>query len=126
MNWHPYADLPDSAFWRRAVAGTDPARVDPVAATPFRIGRGDRVATAGSCFAQHIARCLRDAGFDYLVTETPHPVVAEEDPARFGYGVFTARYGNVYTSRQLLQLFQRAHGAFTPRDDVCGRSRTAA
>lgn len=118
MSRHPYADLPASAFWRRAVAEADPAEVDPVVAAPFRIARGDRVATAGSCFAQHIARCLRDAGFGHLVTETPHPVVAEQDPERFGYGVFTARYGNVYTSRQLLQLFQRAHGAFTPCDDA--------
>lgn len=37
---------------------------------------------------------------------------------RFGYGLFTARYGNIYTSRQLLQLFQRAYGTFTPRDDA--------
>ena len=118
MSRHPYADLPARAFWRRAVAETPPAEVDPVAAPPFRIARGDRVATAGSCFAQHIARHLRDAGFRFLVTETPHPIVAQGDVTRFGYGLFTARYGNVYTSRQLVQLFQRAYGAFTPRDDV--------
>lgn len=118
MSQHPYGALPAGAFWRRAVAEVPPAEVDPVAAAPFRIGRGDRVATAGSCFAQHIARHLRDAGFRFLVTETPHPVVARQDVERFGYGLFTARYGNLYTSRQLLQLFQRAYGTFTPRDDA--------
>ena len=118
MSRHPYRDLPAAAYWRRAVAEVPASAVDPVVAAPFRIARGDRVATAGSCFAQHIARHLRGAGFRFLVTEPAHPVVAPVDAERFGYGLFTARYGNVYTSRQLLQLFQRAHGAFTPRDDV--------
>ena len=56
MSRHPYGSLPAGASWRRAVAEVLPAEVDPVVAAPFRIGRGDRVATAGSCFAQHIAR----------------------------------------------------------------------
>ena len=34
------------------------------------------------------------------------------------YGVFSARYGNIYTSRQLLQTIQRAYGLFTPQDDA--------
>jgi hypothetical protein len=32
----------------------------------------------------------------------------------FGYGMYSARYGNVYTPRQLLQLTQRALGEFSP------------
>jgi hypothetical protein len=36
----------------------------------------------------------------------------------FNYGVFSARFGNVYTSRQLEQLFRRAYGTFAPADDV--------
>jgi hypothetical protein len=42
------------------------------------------------------------------------PALAEQ----FGYGLFTARYGNVYTTRQLVQLFKRAFGSFVPVDDV--------
>jgi hypothetical protein len=34
------------------------------------------------------------------------------------YGVFSARYGNVYTVRQLNQLFDRAFGTFTPETDI--------
>jgi hypothetical protein len=43
--------------------------------------------------------------------------VTETDPGQGGenYGVFSARYGNVYTARQLLQLFRRAYGELTPR-----------
>lgn len=118
MSMHPYRNLPEYAFWRRAVAEPAPADVDPVVRAPFRIEPGHRIATAGSCFAQHIARHLSQAGFEFLVTETAHPIVPEAAASAYGYGVFTARYGNVYTSTQLLQLFQRAYSHFVPAEDV--------
>ena len=43
---------------------------------------------------------------------------AREDHARFGYGIYSARYGNIYTTRQLLQLTREALGDWTPRDRV--------
>ena len=118
MREHPYQKLPKHCFWRTAVAETPPANVDPVVAPKFMISRTDRVATAGSCFAQHIARHLSRGGFNYFVTERAHPCVPAGVAADFGYGLFTARYGNIYISRQLLQLIQRAYGIFTPVDDV--------
>jgi hypothetical protein len=118
MNTHPYRNLPDYAFWRRVVAECDVQDVDPVIHPSFRLRPSDRIATAGSCFAQHIARHLRQAGFGFLVTETAHPIVPPEAAEEHGYGLFTARYGNIYTSRQLLQLFQRAYGIFVPVEDV--------
>ena len=117
MSDHPYRDLPDSAYWRRAVAGRGPA-IDPLAGGFLTLGREDRVATAGSCFAQHIARHLRNSGFNFLVTETAHPIVPQQAAERHGYGQFSARYGNIYTARQLLQLFDRAYGAFLPVEDI--------
>ena len=75
------------------------------------------MATAGSCFAQHIARHLRQAGLNYFVTETGNPFAPPDIVEKYGYGVFTARYGNIYTSRQLLQTIQRAYGVFEPIDD---------
>jgi hypothetical protein len=107
---HAYATLPDSSFWRRSIAGQDPFGVDPVADVPFTIGKADKVATAGSCFAQHISRTLAADGFNYFVTES--------GPAEQQYGVFPARFGNIYTTRQLLQLFQRAYGLRVPADGV--------
>ncbi len=118
MTAHPYRSLPASAFWRKAVAGVAIQNVDPVGDVGFTIRSTDRVATAGSCFAQHIARHLRAAGFHFLVTETAHPIVPPEQAELFGYGLFTARYGNIYTARQLLQLFQRAYGLFVPAVDA--------
>jgi hypothetical protein len=92
--------------------------VDPVVRAAFAIGRHDRIATAGSCFGQHIGRHLRRLGFNFLDAEKPHPLLSGEHAERFGYGVFSARYGNIYTARQLLQLFQRAFGTFEPAEDM--------
>jgi hypothetical protein len=114
---HPYQSLPDYCFWRRAIAGVTAPDVDPVVYAKFKITREDRIATAGSCFAQHIARHLTMSGFDYFVTETAHPLVAHL-AADYNYGLFTSRYGNIYTSRQLLQTIKRAYGAFIPRDNA--------
>ncbi|MDT3376750.1 GSCFA domain-containing protein [Labrys neptuniae] len=115
---HPYETLPDEAYWRRAVAAPAMTEVDPVAPPQFRIGRSDKVATGGSCFAQHIARHLVQNGFTYLVTETAHPIVPSHLAERFNYGVYTARYGNLYTSRQFLQLLRRAYGFFQAEDMI--------
>jgi len=41
--------------------------------------------------------------------------------ASLGYGTFSARYGNIYTARQLLQLVERAYGRFTPDEPVWRR-----
>ncbi|OJU12924.1 MAG: hypothetical protein BGN86_02450 [Caulobacterales bacterium 68-7] len=102
---NPYAAAPDEAFWSRAVAGRGPFGVDPAGEPPFVIGPDDAVATAGSCFAQHIAGALAQRGYRYLVTETG----PDES-----YGVFPARFGNIYTVRQLLQTFDRAYALFRP------------
>jgi len=113
---HPYQGLPPEAYWRRAVAAPEFIEVDPISPPKFKISRTDRVATAGSCFAQHLSRRLSEAGFNYYVAEKPHPIMPLEVAAQFNYGVFTARYGNIYTTRQLLQLFDRAFGDFRPQE----------
>ncbi len=84
----------------------------------FRIGPSDRIVTAGSCFAQHIARALNTSGYHFLITETAHPLLPQDLAERFGYGIYTARTGNIYTARQLLQLVQRAYGQLHPTDDI--------
>jgi hypothetical protein len=108
---NPYANLPESSFWSRAVSQNRDA-VDPVVEPKFRIARNDRIASVGSCFAQHISRALVGKGFNYLVTETAPATPGAQDE---NFGVFSARYGNIYTIRQLLQLFQRAYGLFEPK-----------
>ena len=114
---HAYSNLPDYCFWRESIAKPAPDEVDPVIHAKFKVHSSDLVATAGSCFAQHIARHLAGSGFSYLVTETPHPLIGQHLHKDFNYGVFTARYGNIYTTRQLAQLLQRAYGRFAPEEE---------
>jgi hypothetical protein len=116
LSLHPYRSLPDKAYWRRAVAEPEMAAVDPVGVFELRIGPESRVATAGSCFAQHIARYLRNSGYNYYVAEKGHPILPASILEENNYGLFSARYGNIYTTRQLWQLFQRAYGQFTPEE----------
>jgi hypothetical protein len=100
----PYRGLPSHQFWDTAVAQPSASAVDPLVTPRFTLSRTDKVATAGSCFAQHIARALTASGFNYYVAE------------RSDENVFSARYGNIYTARQLVQLFDRAYGRFVPHD----------
>ena len=80
----------------------------------FSITPTDRIFTAGSCFAQHVGRALRKKGFDVIDTETLPERCDPELKSRFGFGLYSARYGNLYSARQFLQLLQEAFGAFTP------------
>lgn len=115
---HPYRKLPESAFWRRSVAGKDYSSVDPVSNFRLSLSPDTKVATAGSCFAQHIARHLTAAGLNFYVTEPGHPLLSQHTRTKHGFGVYSARYGNIYTARQLTQLFRRAYGHLTPREDI--------
>lgn len=116
MTAHPYRALPDKAFWRRSVAAPAADAVDPVGVFGLRLTPATKVATAGSCFAQHIARHLRTSGFDYYVAEPGHPILPASVREKHNYGTFSARYGNIYTARQLVQLFRRAYGRFSPAE----------
>ncbi len=111
---HPYRDLPDSSFWSRVVANPAGHEIDPVVDDGPRIEPSDGVATMGSCFAQHIARFLQREGLRYLVTEPGPAELDAGERARRGYGLFTARFGNVYTVRQANQLLARAFGDWDP------------
>ncbi len=114
---NPYRGLPDTAFWSRAVSWAPPGGLDPMLGAP-RIAPGQSVATMGSCFAQHISRHLQSVGLDYMVTEAAPPELDAAEATARQYGVFTARFGNVYTVRQALQLVQRAFGLFAPAEDA--------
>jgi hypothetical protein len=109
---NPYRGRPEHCFWRQGVSEQAPDGVDPVTSMPFAIAPGDAVATAGSCFAQHLSRSLVAQGFRYLVTEVFTGAAGTRDE---GYGTFPARFGNIYTARQLRQLLDRAYGLFRPQ-----------
>jgi len=113
---HPYQDLPDRAFWRRGVVEADRLAFPDLYEPRVTINRDTPVATAGSCFAQHIGRALREAGCALLDGERQPRMMPDAVARAFGYGLYSARYGNVYTARQLAQLLKdAASGHLDPR-----------
>ncbi|MHA6261711.1 GSCFA domain-containing protein [Arenibacterium sp. CAU 1754] len=105
----PYSKLTRSAFWK--LCRKDPSfRISDIYAPKFRLETGRGIATAGSCFAQNISRFLVKSEFSFLDVE-PAPKGMDVSVARrFGYGLYSARYGNIYTARQLRQLLEDAIG----------------
>ena len=114
----PYSDLPPRNFWRSGVSEAHPLTVENLYKKKFSLAETDRIATAGSCFAQHVSNYLQKNGFSVLDVEPP-PVMLSEDVARsFGYKIYSARYGNIYTVRQLLQLARDAETGAVDSADV--------
>lgn len=113
---NPYETLPESAFWAPAVARRHMLDIEALWRAPFPITPGTQIATYGSCFAQHFSRALVARGFSWLNAEPAPKGLAEEDARRFGYGVFSARTGNIYTASLLRQWVSWALEASTPPD----------
>jgi GSCFA family len=117
-NRSPYENLPKSRFWRTGVGETSPQSVTDLYKRKFEIGKETPIATAGSCFAQHIGGRLNHHGFKVLDLEPAPPLLLPESAKQFGYGIYSARYGNIYLMRQLLQLTKEALGKWSPTDIV--------
>ena len=101
-----YESLPPSAYWRSAVVDSGPFGLAGLIQPKFQVTRDLAVATAGSCFAQHVGRALRGAGLAVLDVEPAPPGLDADSAKRFGFGLYSGRYGNIYTTRQLRQLLQ--------------------
>jgi hypothetical protein len=115
----PYTALSSQHFWKSSVTDLSLDKIDPVTAG-FEITHEMKVATAGSCFAQHIAKALQRFGLGYYIAESANGISAENQ-RRMNYGVYSARYGNVYTAAQLRQLLERAIGKFETKELVWQR-----
>ena len=114
----PYSGLPPRSYWSRGVCDQEPGFIADLYRKRYAIERTTRVATAGSCFAQHITRHLRREGYTVIDAEPAPPGLTRDQRRVYGYGVFSARYWNVYTARQMLQLSREAIGEWTPEDIV--------
>lgn len=126
MSNHPYTGLPNYQFWKKSFGQSFIGGLDPVSSTRFTIEPDTKIVAAGSCFAQHVARHIQKRGFNFLQTERAHPIFAmrkwdDAHPGTFNYESFSARYGNIYTARQLRQLIDRAYGTFKPVSEAWTR-----
>lgn len=114
MRIHPYQNLPKECFWSRAVAGSTALVPEALYDKKWPIRKDERIATAGSCFAQHIGRHMKTKDFQVLDLEPAPLHLPADQQARFGYSIYSARFGNIYTIRQLLQLAREAFGQWVP------------
>jgi hypothetical protein len=96
------------------VAERDPSSWHELYQPRFDIDRAQPIATAGSCFAQHIGAQFRAHGYAIMDVEPAPRRLSQKDARRFGYSIFSARHGNIYTARQLLQLTKEALGEHKP------------
>lgn len=111
---NPYKNLPPEAYWSKSVS----ENFEPVKLLQNKekfLFKSDKVVSAGSCFASNLIPYIESAGLTYLRTEK-NPEVFENLGENLGYANFSARYGNIYTARQLLQLITRALGKFKPEE----------
>ena len=115
---NPYTNLPQSAFWKTGVAQENPNAIEGIYKKKFDIPPKAKIATAGSCFAQHISRHLKKNGYNVLDVEPPPPSLPKDLRQKFGYSMYSARYGNIYTVRQLMQLAKEAAGEWSPQNYV--------
>lgn len=112
----PYKGKPRTSFWKAAVSERPPHRLENVVSDSPEITMSTRIMTAGSCFAQHIATRLKSDGFTVLDYEPAPGGTSRSWQQDHGFGTYSARYGNIYFVRQLLQLLQEAEGSFIPED----------
>jgi hypothetical protein len=113
---NPYRGKSKKCMWRQSVSTIDAFTLAPLKEVNPIISKITKVATAGSCFAQHIARTLAKNGLNYFVAEKAPPTMSHKQSEELGYDLFSARFGNLYTARQLLQLFKRAYGQYEPEE----------
>lgn len=105
---NPYNNLPETAFWKTAVANKNMFDIEELWLPKFPLMRQHKVATFGSCFAQHIGKSLTRQGFSWLNTE-PEPFgLSVENSKLFNYNIFSCRTGNIYTTSLLKQWVEWA------------------
>lgn len=114
----PYRGNLPRTYWKTAVSGRGPDQLEDLHTPKFQISPETKIATAGSCFAQHIARNLQKNGYTVLDVEPPPAGLSDEKAPRFGFRTYSARYGNLYHVRQLLQLAQEVFQGRKPSDLV--------
>ena len=115
MSKNPYSDLPKSAFWRTGVAQQNTHNFEALYHKKFDISARDKIATAGSCFAQHISHNLKSNGYNVLDLEPPPRGLSRELNQNHGFSLYSARYGNIYTVKQLMQLALEVAGYRQPQ-----------
>lgn len=115
---HPYEDLPPRAYWRTGVSNFNPLDTKDFWMPKSKLQPDEPVMTFGSCFAQHLSRALIQTGFSWLNAEEGPPGASGDLLRRYNYGIFSARTGNIYTTKALRQWMEWAVGQAEPPAEV--------
>ena len=115
---NPYRGLDKRQYWKSGFDKNNSFLPERLYKKKFSIDASTRIATAGSCFAQHIGRMLKRHNFNILDLEPAPDSLPEHLHAEYGYSLYSARYGNIYSLRHLLQLANEAFELSSPADDV--------
>ena len=117
MQDNPYKNQPNKSFWSRSISrnfnATELVTYD---SSDSLFKEGDKVVSAGSCFASNLIPWIEKEGLEYLRTEEI-PLPFQHLPENLGYRNFSAAYGNIYTARHLRQLYEQAMGMRIPIED---------
>ncbi|WP_208348275.1 GSCFA domain-containing protein [Pseudaestuariivita rosea] len=105
---HPYKDLPPKAFWRSAVSDRSAFQIKELWDPKYRIRKRTRIATAGSCFAQHFSKALVARGYHWVNAEPAPEGLPDHRHADYHFGTFSFRTGNIYTVKMLRQWMEWA------------------
>lgn len=101
---NPYQGLPKTSYWRTGVkphALQMSHNVPKLWEAAFPINREQKFLTLGSCFAQHISQALIKSGFTWHDAEPAPNWLTKKIAAKFHYGVFSFRVGNIYSTKVL-------------------------
>jgi len=100
---NPYSSFPPRQFWRTAISEQNVLGITDIHEGKFQLDRKGKIITFGSCFAQALSGALTRNGFRWTDYEPAPPMMFESSAREFGYGVFSARTDNIYTSSSLAQ-----------------------
>ncbi len=112
---NPYSSLPSKSFWKNFKKTNFDFSffIDEEIQRHFTT---KKIASAGSCFAANVAVHLQNTSTEYLFEEQKHPFISNIKNS-YNYESYSARYGNIYSTRQFLQLIKRAKGGFNPDEN---------
>ena len=72
----------------------------------FDIFQSDNIATAGSCFAQKIAKDSKIHGQKLIDVEPEPASLGRSLRDKYGFGIYSTRFENIFTKLSLFKLLQ--------------------
>lgn len=115
---NPYARPPPTAFWRTAIEEKSGLEIRDLWNPKHPFERSHKVATFGSCFAQHLRCALKERGYTWLDAEPWADIFVPAIQKKYNYGIFSARTGCIYTVAALRQWVSWALSLSTPPEEI--------